>query len=268
MTMFEYNQNSITCPICKKSGIIENNSFKCESNHCFDISKYGYINFCTNNKHRGYSKQLYISRKNIFEYGFYNPVVDKISSKIKEYSKDTKLNIIDAGCGEGYYSRMIKQKHNANIFAFDIEKDAITMAAKSSKEITWFVGDINNIPIKNNMADILLNIFTPANYMEFFRTLKDDGIIIKLIPGEEYLKEIRDKAFIEKEKYSNENVLNHFKTNTNTLSIDRIKYELPVNESQSKDFFHMTPLTQNKNLDDNNFISKITIDTFLLVGKK
>lgn len=58
----------------------------------------------------------------------------------------------------------------------------------------YFVADINNIPLSNNSIDIILNFLSPYNTLEVNRVLKDNGYIIKIVPGNDYLKELR-KAY-------------------------------------------------------------------------
>ena len=49
----------------------------------------------------------------------------------------------------------------------------------------------------------------------FKRVLKPAGVIIKVIPGQDYLQELRDVVGVEQGKptYSNEQVIKHFEEN-------------------------------------------------------
>ncbi|MBO5859322.1 MAG: methyltransferase, partial [Clostridia bacterium] len=38
------------CPVCKNDFFKEDKSFKCSSGHCFDISKFGYVNLLMSSK--------------------------------------------------------------------------------------------------------------------------------------------------------------------------------------------------------------------------
>ncbi len=59
------------------------------------------------------------------------------------------------------------------------------------------IGDLANLPLLDNSIDILLNLLSPANYQEFARVLKPGGLLIKVIPGSEYLKEVRQALQIQ-----------------------------------------------------------------------
>ena len=66
---------------------------------------------------------------------------------------------------------------------FDISKDSVQIAAKSEPDwaVNWFVGDLARLPIKDASMDILLDIFSPANYGEFRQFLsKERDILMKL----------------------------------------------------------------------------------------
>ena len=65
--------------------------------------------------------------------------------------------------------------------------------------------------------DVLFNIFTPANYQSFYRILKKDGIMVKVIPGAEYLKEFRDAAGIKSQR--DEEILSSIKQVTIDVNI-------------------------------------------------
>ncbi len=53
------------------------------------------------------------------------------------------------------------------MLAFDIASDAVKVAARSDAPVKWMVADITNIPVKDGAADVVLDVFTPANYGEF-----------------------------------------------------------------------------------------------------
>ena len=56
----------------------------------------------------------------------------------------------------------------------------------------YFISDVNNIPIKDNSIDLIIDILSPYNHLEIKRVLKKDGIFIKVVPGKNYLKELRN----------------------------------------------------------------------------
>lgn len=65
---------------------------------------------------------------------------------------------------------------------------------------------------KRQRIDCILDIFTPANYSEFNRVLKEGGYVIKVIPGNAHLKELREtaKEQLKSNQYSNAAVVDYF----------------------------------------------------------
>ena len=97
----------------------------------------------------------------------------------------------------------------------------------------------------DSQFDVILNILSPANYEEFNRTLKDDGILIKVIPGNSYLKELRDIFYdgTEKEVYSNDEVIEHCSKNLKILDIREVSYDKKIGEEELVYLINMTPLS-------------------------
>jgi 23S rRNA (guanine745-N1)-methyltransferase len=268
----------LMCPLCGASfRVIENMSLICiENNHCFDIASKGYVNFIPNKRQESeqYSKKLFESRTSVFKAGVYdkllNEIYNTISSKFAQVTEDDRYNLLDVGCGEGYYAAKLSEKPKLNIFAIDIVKDAILAACKKKVPVTWMVADLTKIPMQNSSVDILLNVLTTANYEEFKRVLKKDGIIIKVIPGSDYLKEIRDivKSKLRNKEYSNDSVVAHFKKQVTEVEMKTLNYKFPVDENLLKQFMLMTPMTAGIDIEGLELggISHITIDLKVLIG--
>ena len=154
------------CPNCKNKLQKIDNSFKCINNHCFDISKQGYVNLLLNSKNSGDNKEMINSRHKFLNKGYFEILLKEIITILKTIKID---NILDIGCGEGYYDRGIKQFINVEITGLDISKEACLKASKLSKDIMYVVGSSNEIPFEDNEFDLILNIFAPHEEKEFSR---------------------------------------------------------------------------------------------------
>lgn len=256
------------CPKCKQPVSQTEKSFICENRHCYDLSNKKYVNFAPSAKPTKYTADLFEARSAVLSGGFYTPVSDAILKMIKD--ADQRQTILDAGCGEGYYSGQIKARcPEADLFAMDLSKEAVISAARHYPELFAMVADLAHIPFKDHSVDILLNILTPANYQEFFRVLKPDGRLIKVIPGKDYLKEIRQALGeqIMNSSFSNEQVLTHIETHTRVIDHQTVHYTRPVTSEERQHFITMTPMTFN--LEDkttfNPDFESITIHLDLLV---
>ena len=264
---------AFACPICQENLTLVESSFKCENQHSFDLAKFGYVNLTPQIKQStNYDKENFQNRQQILEAGFYQAILEVVSDLLSN-SKNANT-ILDIGCGEGFYSRKLQERHpDKTFYAFDISKDSVQISAKSEPNwaVNWFVGDLARLPIKDASMDILLDIFSPANYGEFRRVLSKDGILIKVIPTENHLKEIRQKVQdqLTNKDYSNQDIKNHFQEHFTILSSQTASLTKTITAEQLQALLSMTPLLFHidQSKIDWSDLTEITIEAEILVGK-
>ena len=264
---------AFACPICQENLTLVESSLKCENRHSFDLAKFGYVNLVPQIKQSAnYDKENFQNRQQILEAGFYQAILDALSTMLS--SLETSKTILDIGCGEGFYSRRLQESHpDKTFYAFDISKDSVQIAAKSEPDwaVNWFVGDLARLPIKDTSMDILLDIFSPANYGEFRRVLSKDGILIKAIPTENHLKEIRQMVQnqLTKKDYSNQDIKEHFQEHFSIQSSQIACLTKSITAEQRQALISMTPLLfhVDQSKIDWSQLTEITIEAEILVGK-
>ena len=264
---------AFACPICQENLTLVESSLKCENRHSFDLAKFGYVNLAPQIKQStNYDKENFQNRQQILEAGFYQAILEGISDLLA--TKPSAKIVLDIGCGEGFYSRKLQEVHPEKTFyAFDISKDSVQIAAKSEPNwvINWFVGDLARLPIKDASMDVLLDIFSPANYGEFLRVLSKDGILIKVIPTENHLKEIRQMVQdqLTKKDYSNQDIKEHFQEHFSIQSSQIAYLTKSITTEQRQALLSMTPLLfhVDQSKIDWNQLTEITIEAEILVGK-
>ena len=264
---------AFACPICQENLTLVESSLKCNNRHSFDLAKFGYVNLAPQIKQSAnYDKENFQNRQQILEAGFYQAILEAVSDLFAN-SKNAKT-ILDIGCGEGFYSRKLQESHlDKTFYAFDISKDSVQIAAKSEPNwvVNWFVGDLARLPIKDASMDILLDIFSPANYGEFRRVLSKDGILIKVIPTENHLKEIRQRVQdqLTNKDYSNQDIKNHFQEHFTILSSQTASLTKTITADQLQALLSMTPLLFHidQTKIDWSQLTEITIEAEILVGK-
>ena len=264
---------AFACPICQENLTLVESSLKCGNRHSFDLAKFGYVNLAPQIKQSAnYDKENFQNRQQILEAGFYQAILEGISDLLA--TKPSAKTILDIGCGEGFYSRKLQESHSDKTFyAFDISKDSVQIAAKSETNwaVNWFVGDLARLPIKDASMDILLDIFSPANYGEFRRVLSKDGILIKVVPTENHLKEIRQmvQEQLTKKDYSNQDIKEHFQEHFSIQSSQIASLTKPITAEQRQALLSMTPLLfhVDQSMIDWSQLTEITIEAEILVGK-
>ena len=264
---------AFACPICQENLTLVESSLKCNNRHSFDLAKFGYVNLAPQIKQSAnYDKENFQNRQQILEAGFYQAILEAVSDLLSN-SKNAKT-ILDIGCGEGFYSRKLQEVHpDKTFYAFDISKDSVQIAAKSEPNwaVNWFVGDLARLPIKDACMDILLDIFSPANYGEFRRVLSKDGILIKVIPTENHLKEIRQtvQEQLTKKDYSNQDIKEHFQEYFSIQASQIASLTKSITAEQRQALLSMTPLLfhVDQTKIDWSQLTEITIEAEILVGK-
>ena len=195
--------NGFICPVC--GGILEKNEncYLCNKGHSFDISKRGYVNLLlsqhSKTKQHGDDKAMVKSRRDFLEKGFYTPLLTEILRLVSKYSHRNVV-ILDAGCGECWYTsrifqRLVKAKKSPTIFAIDISKNALDLAGKRGEQIFRAVASVFKVPLPKETCDLLLNIFSPYCSDEYLRVLKNGGILLRVIPLERHLFSLKSLVY-------------------------------------------------------------------------
>ncbi len=232
--------SAFLCPKCKNPLVRLGNSLKCKSGHCFDLSSEGYVNLVLGKISGGDSSDMCRARHEFLGAGYYEPFAKGISRVLKEFSA---VKICDAGCGEGYYSRVIKNENeNAEIVGLDLAKTSIKYASKAergkSDPISYAVCGIFDMPLPDNSYDALISVFAPVPDKEALRILKDGGIMLVCHPGKKHLSGL--KALVYDTPYDNEEaetVYNGFEK----IRDERVKYKVTVSKEHISSLFLMTP---------------------------
>lgn len=185
----------LICPCCGETLIRNNNSYMCSHHHTFDIAKEGYINLI-GKSHSGDNNDSVNGRRLFLESGYFKPLKDELINIFKLY--DIR-ELLDIGCGEGYYDR---DNGVSDIIGIDVSKEAIKKAAKISQQTyavqphtghTYAVASAAALPIDETKA--ILSIFAPLFMDEVRRVLNNHGLIIKVTPKAQHLMELKEVLY-------------------------------------------------------------------------
>ncbi|MBE6718729.1 MAG: methyltransferase domain-containing protein [Ruminococcaceae bacterium] len=184
------NQTQFFCPVCSLPLSEEEKSFTCPKNHCFDKAKQGYVNLLISNKQgtHGDDKLMVKARQSFLEKGYYGKLRDEIEFIIGKGNV-----LLDAGCGEGYYTSCFSE--NNDVFGIDISKEALKIAARKCKNARFAVASIYDIPLCDESVDVVVNIFAPDSPSEYLRLIKPNGRLIMVTPMENHLMELKKAVY-------------------------------------------------------------------------
>ena len=274
-------EDKLSCPICQsKMQVTDFKSIVCTSNHTFDFAKQGYVNMLNQAGKSQYDKALFHARQGIImDSNLYSVLHKRIIEVMKKNMgiSNEETFILDAGCGEGSHLQSILDKsklEEMTSFGLDISKEGVLMAAKNYKNAVWIVGDLAHAPLIDHSMQFILNILSPANYMEFKRILAFGGLVIKVVPGPNYLKELREALYNETEKshYENQETTSLFKQHFDLVNLENLTYTKELSQSELMNLVQMSPLhwsAEKERIDTftNQHASEITVDLDILIGQ-
>jgi len=235
---------SFICPLCQSSFEQRNNTQVCENNHHFDIAKEGYLNLlpvqAKSSKNPGDSQQMMLARRNFLNTGGYLPLAQKIAEISAQYMTDKPANILDLGCGEGYYTNIINQQlamHNMS--GLDIAKVAIRYAAKRYDNIQFCVASAYQVPLHDQFLDLIIRIYAPSKVEELRRLIKKNGYLITVTPAPRHLYQLREVIYEQVNEHAEENEAIVGFTKKKHV---RLTYPLKITDKQQLiDLINMTP---------------------------
>ncbi len=258
----------LSCPVCSNALNRQSKSFICVKNHTYDTAKSGYVNLLLphqmKSKIPGDNKLMVNSRRNFLDRGYYSPLKDKLCGIILKHARNGGC-ILDAGCGDGYYTAGIKQSLdenniNAGVIGIDISKHAADAASKRCKDITFAAASVFRIPVPAFSCGIVISVFAPCCGEEFKRVLEPDGIMVMAIPSAEHLIELKSAVY--DKPYLNE-VGDYKLDGFNFIECEKLKYGINIeNNTDIQNLFTMTPYYYKTSEKDQKKLSGInTLDT-------
>lgn len=277
------HEHIFKCPVCGQGlRVYELKQLSCRNGHSFDFAKQGYLNLLTKLVKTKYTKELFQSRKQLMsDEGFFRPVIEKVFDLICHYFPGNNLSLLDMGCGDGSHLVALNQllkginKQNISAYGIDLAKEGIQEAAKFEEDVIWTVGDLANAPFSDASFDAVLNILSPSSYGEFHRIMKNNGMVIKVVPGEDYLKELRQALFTEtaKQSYTNMETVQLFSDHFDVTDRIPVSYSVSLDRQAANKLINMTPMAWGTSADIvNTFLIKepvhITVDVEILAGRK
>lgn len=183
------------CPHCQNPLIIKDTQAKCLNNHTFDQAKSGYYNFLIKSQKsfKGDHPSMILARRDFLNQNHYKPLIEEIQTILKPLNP---LKLLDAGCGEGYYTSFLQNHMNScTFFAFDISKDAVDKCAKKNQKINTFVSSVNSIPLQRNSMDVILSMFAPIDFDEFSRVASNHGYLLVTSAHPNHLLELKELTY-------------------------------------------------------------------------
>lgn len=194
------------CPVCARPLLPHERTLRCSAGHSFDRGRSGYVHLLPEgHKHSrlpGDNPEMVRARREFLGRGYYAHLLDTLCTAVDRCLPQGGT-LLDAGCGEGYYTRGAAGKRpDASVLGVDISKTAADLAARADKQSDYAVGSVFRLPVLPQRCDALMSVFAPYCGEEFRRVLAPGGMLLMVIPGRRHLWEL--KCAVYDSPYENE----------------------------------------------------------------
>ncbi|MBQ9859593.1 MAG: methyltransferase domain-containing protein [Clostridia bacterium] len=235
------------CPQCKRALIREESLYRCSAGHCFDMAKEGYVNLLPvqqrHSKTPGDDKTMVAARTRFLDGGWYAPLRDKLCRLVDRLGGKQPV-LLDAGCGEGYYTAALAQviaAHDGQTVGVDLSKAAVRRTAKRCPDALSAVASVYHLPLADASVDLLVNCFSPLAIEEFRRVLRAGGYFLYVVPGARHLWELKEILY--ENPYENEEKQEAY-DGFQLLSCESVESRFTLQTREDvESLFHMTPYT-------------------------
>lgn len=231
----------LLCPICGAPLAKRERALVCPGHHSFDIARQGYVNLLpVQQKHSqdpGDTREQVLSRRAFLDTGTYAPILEALIEAAREYGASGEL--LDVGCGEGYYCAGLSQALGLPLTGVDISKEAVRAAAARYKGPNWLCATAAHLPVGDEGVGLLTSLFALTLPEEFLRVLCPGGLYIQVVAAEDHLlglKRIIYDRLTHKEKHTTQEL-----PGLTRLHSQQISFDFTLTKEQIPWLFAMTP---------------------------
>lgn len=241
--------NLLMCPVCREALSLSEKTWRCVNQHSYDVAKQGYVNLHVvqhkHSKNPGDTPESVQARRTFLSGGFYFPLQQAVVKKIGDLRIE---NLLDIGCGEGYYTDAM-QSEVMQCVGVDIAKNAVQIAAKLNKNITWVVGTGATLPVLDRSIDLCTSLFSPIPQDEILRVLKPKGYLMVVTPASEHLYAMREGLFDEVTPHEPHKFVEQLTAHFELIDQQIVESVFELNQEQLKNLIAMTPYAYKAKVD-------------------
>lgn len=232
---------NLLCPVCGEQLNLSGKQYLCPNRHSFDVARQGYVNLLTvQQKHSlnpGDTREQVLSRREFLEAGFYAPIAETLIAEANSFG--IRGQILDVGCGEGYYSARLADALEAPLTGLDISKEAVRCAAAKYKGKQWLCATAAHIPVADGSVSLLTSLFALTLPQEFARVLQEGGYYFQVLAAEDHLLGLKGIIY-DQLNFKEKNTVPELPGFALRKSVP-IRFSFTVEGQQIQNLFSMTP---------------------------
>jgi 23S rRNA (guanine745-N1)-methyltransferase len=213
----------LRCPSCAQSLQPGQHSLACPNGHSFDLARQGYVDLSgARVTNQGDTAEMIAARAELIGAGHLRTVTDALTAAVGAIAPgpdapsggpdttgtgpdtmgtgaDTMGTgavrhrlVVDVGAGTGQHlAAVLDARPDLVGLAVDVSKAALRRAARAHPRLAAVRADVwRGLPVLDDAADVVLDVFAPRSAAEFHRILRPDGILVVVTPEPEHLVEL------------------------------------------------------------------------------
>jgi 23S rRNA (guanine745-N1)-methyltransferase len=194
--MIEAVRRWLRCPVCGQPLATTGATLRCTVGHSYDLARQGYANLLTGSPPAGAeTAEMIAARAAILDAGHLDPVRTALAERAAAAAGRSRSDpglVVDVGAGTGHYLATVLAALPAHHgLALDVAKAAARRAARCHPRAAAVVADAwRGLPLADDCADLVLDVFAPRNGAEFHRVLRPDGALLVVVPTADHLAEL------------------------------------------------------------------------------
>jgi 23S rRNA (guanine745-N1)-methyltransferase len=186
------------CPLDGLPLHVEGRALTCGAGHGFDVSASGYVHLLPvqfkASRDPGDSKPMVQARRRVLDAGLFDPLADAVATVVDGHLAGEAL-LVDAGCGEGFYTARLAGARPGPVLGIDISKWAVEAAARRHRHAAWAVASNKRIPVRRGSAAMITSLFGFETW-DAWAELQGPGHLVAVVDaGPLHLIELRELVY-------------------------------------------------------------------------
>ncbi len=197
-------RTAFVCPVCRRALYCQEQTLRCSGGHSYDRARAGYVNLLqsqrSGDKRHGDDALMVAARTRFLDGGYYDCLLNELAAQAAKHAPEGPVTLLDAGCGEGRYTARVAAAleaagHPLTAAGVDISRTALAAAHRRDAGLQLAVGSVYDLPLASHSCHLVMNVFAPCPAGEYARVLRRRGVLLRTIPLERHLWELKAAVY-------------------------------------------------------------------------
>jgi 23S rRNA (guanine745-N1)-methyltransferase len=182
----------LRCPVCAGGLEQGDGALRCPAGHSFDVARQGYVSLFAGSGRTGEADtpEMVEAREAFLTGGYFRRLSEALANDAAKLHVGGA--IVDLGAGTGHHLAHVLDALPGRLgLALDASSAALRRAARSHPRAAAIGADAwKPLPVKDEVAAVVLSVFAPRNAAETARILAHGGALLAVTPTTRHLHEL------------------------------------------------------------------------------